>query len=216
VSTHVCREIGTGSRILEQLPPSAAPATIDGVVALRQRARLLVVGGLAVTAVPAALAAPPSAQPPRAAPPPSIVWANHVFSTRGALAAWLSARGTTYSAWARRHPADAAILEHVAARPPGAVQPPTSGGPPFAPPSGGAVAAETPGGGVPAGGSGGFVPWAQFVLLALAALTMLIAAVPAALARVLGPDWLGSTRRTYLFALGLSLCIGVLVARGRL
>ena len=207
------------------LPPPSESATIECVVALGQRGRLLVAEGLALAAVTGAftVGAPTSA----AARADAIVWANRVFSSRAALAAWLSVRGTTYESWARRHPGEAATLEHLpvstggALRPPARVSAPRGGGPPSAPTGGsGAVAASPPAvlppGGASSSGSSGTASWAPLALLGVAVLAMLAALVPAPLVRVLGPGWLSTSRRMYVFAFGLSLCIGVLVARSRL
>jgi hypothetical protein len=208
------------------LLPSVASATIAGVVALRQRGRLLVAGGLVLAVVPTAFAAraPASA----AAPADAIVWANRVFSSRAALASWLSARGTTYESWARRHPADAAILERRQVTTPGALSPPSSsvaprgGGPPSAPTGGSGAVVASPRAAVrPVGasssGSSRTGAWVIAVLLGIAALSIVAALVPAAAAvRILGPGRLSTNRRMYVLAFGLSLCVGVLVAGGRL
>jgi len=50
------------------------------------------------------------------------------------------------------------------------------------------------------------------VLLVLGALVMLAAVIPAALVQLPGGDWFSATRRTYVFAFGFSISVGVLVA----
>ena len=215
--------------IVATLPPSSASATIECVVALRQRGRLLVAGGLVLAVVPGAFAA--GAPASAAARADAIVWANRVFSSRAALATWLAVRGTTYESWARRHPGDAAILERLpvttqgALRPPARSVAPSSGGPPSAPTGGsGAVvasprAAVPPAGGSSDGSSSGSsrtARWVAFVLLGVAVIAMVAALVPASVVRSLSPGRLSMNRRMYVFAFGLSLCVGVLVAGGRL
>jgi hypothetical protein len=54
----------------------------------------------------------------------------------------------------------------------------------------------------------------RFVLLALAAMVILAAAVPQTLVRLTRGDWFSTTRRTYLVAVGVSLCVGALIAGG--
>src|SRR5581483_4906284 len=200
-----CAPAGPGCSPFPCLPPSVASATIAGVVALRQRGRLLVAGGLVLAAVPAAFAArvPASA----AARADAIVWANRVFSSREALASWLSVRGTTYASWARRHPADAAILEHLSVtthgslRPPAQSVAPSSGGPPSAPTGGSGAVVASPRAAVPplgatSSGSSGTGAWVIAVLLGVAALAIVAALVPAAaVVRVLGPGRLSTNRR---------------------
>jgi hypothetical protein len=52
---------------------------------------------------------------PAAAPlsqqPASIVWGNHVFTSRAALAAWLRANHINVTIWLRQHPDAARIIE---------------------------------------------------------------------------------------------------------
>jgi hypothetical protein len=42
----------------------------------------------------------------------SVVWADRVFMSRAELRRWLRARGERYTVWARKHPVQAAALEH--------------------------------------------------------------------------------------------------------
>jgi len=71
---------------------------------------------LAVGAIPAAVASlwmqthplPPAPLEPAR----SVVWADRVFTSSAGLRAWLTARGEKYERWARKHRAQAAILEH--------------------------------------------------------------------------------------------------------
>ena len=159
--------------------------------------RLLVLAAVAAAATPWVLAARSLTSPLRIAQTPatprpsSIVWADRVFSSRTALASWLAANGATYESWARHHPVDAGILEHL----------PTTA---FTPP--GSAAAGT------SSQSKSSVAWARIGLLAVAALLMLVALIPAGLVELPGGEWLSTTRRTYAFALGFALCLGVLIA----
>lgn len=43
--------------------------------------------------------------------PTAFVWADRVFSSKGAFDGWLRSRGSTYVQWATRHPAAAATVE---------------------------------------------------------------------------------------------------------
>jgi hypothetical protein len=45
--------------------------------------------------------------------PGAIVWGDRVFESPAPLARWLRARGSSYAAWAPRHPAGRAVVEHV-------------------------------------------------------------------------------------------------------
>jgi hypothetical protein len=45
--------------------------------------------------------------------PGAIVWGDRVFGSPAPLARWLRARGSSYAAWAPRHPAGRAVVEHV-------------------------------------------------------------------------------------------------------
>jgi hypothetical protein len=47
------------------------------------------------------------------AQPGAIVWGDRVFGSPAPLARWLRARGSSYAAWAPRHPAGRAVVEHV-------------------------------------------------------------------------------------------------------
>jgi hypothetical protein len=159
--------------------------------------RLLVLAAVAAAVTPWVLTALSLTRPLRIAQTPamprpqSIVWADRVFSSPAALAAWLSANGATYQSWARHHPADAGILEHV---PPAAFTPP------------GQEAAGT------SHRSKSSVAWARIGLLVVAALLMLVALIPEGLVELPGGGWLSATRRTYAFALGFALCLGVVIA----
>src|SRR5919107_4851918 len=44
--------------------------------------------------------------------PESLAWGDRVFRTRGQLEAWLRARDISYEAWAAKHRAAVAVLEH--------------------------------------------------------------------------------------------------------
>jgi hypothetical protein len=157
-------------------------------------------------------------EPPGAVRPNAIVWADRVFASRASLAAWLGSHGETYPHWAKLHKVDAAIIEHR--RPPaqGALRPPTVATHQHSQHSSSrdraavknihsATRGTSPGSNVSFG-------WVRFVLLALAAMVILAAAVPQMLVRLTGGDWFSATRRTYLVAVGLSLCVGALVTSG--
>jgi hypothetical protein len=217
---------GWGRRRRSMAPPRTAPTLLvqngiraGTVLSATRRAvkgvAVLALLAVAVTAwvfVVRELTSPTRIKPPagQAQPEPNaIVWAGRVFSSRAAIAAWLAARGRAYRHWAELHRADAAIVEHhpAAFRPPAATAtahrtaaPPANAAPPTSSSS-----------------SGGSLAWVQLVLVALAAMVMVFGAAPAAvLVRVLGVDWLSPTRRIYLLALGLSVCVGVLIAGGHL
>jgi uncharacterized protein YfaQ (DUF2300 family) len=163
--------------------------------------RLLIVGALTVAAAPSAFAA---------GRPQAIHWGHRAYSSRAPLASWLSAHGASYPIWARRHPVGAAIVEHRPLPP----KPPRTA--PQAPPRPKPPAHEMPAPRQPSG-SRISVASVRYVLLVLAALVMLAAAAPAALVRPGGRGaWLSTTRRTYVFALGLSVCVGVLIAGAHL
>lgn len=163
---------------------------------------------------PVSITLPPARTQPRA-----IVWDNRVFSSRVALTSWLASHGTTYQRWARLHRADAAIVEHVPAR---AFTPPSQEAAGTSRRSGShrAGTAERPStqlaGKAPASGAASglssFRRWAPILLLVLGTLVMLAAVVPAALVQLHGADWFSVTRRTYVFALGFSISVGVLIA----
>src|SRR6266498_2690336 len=75
---------------------------------------LLVILALAATPAAAVIFWVHSHPPP---PPPalrehSIVWADRVFTNPKALRRWLHVRGQRYAVWARKHPSQAASLEH--------------------------------------------------------------------------------------------------------
>jgi len=152
--------------------------------------------------------------------PGAIVWDNRVFSSRTGLASWLASHGATYQEWARRHRTDAAIVEHV---PSGPLTPPRGhqaadasqrsrvrqtgrARPPAASVGRNARAAGT------TSGTTFSLSWVPYALLVLGAVGMLAAIVPAALVQLPGGDWFSATRRTYVFALGFSISIGVLIA----
>jgi hypothetical protein len=169
---------------------------------------LLVLAVLAIATTVWAFSAGKRTHPPHAARQPiqprAIVWDNRVFSSRTALASWLASRGTTYQRWARQHPADAAIVEHVRVSS-------------FTPPTGQAAgtvkqAGAQHGGGVGRSSGTSSLSWAPFVLLVLGAAAMLLAVIPAALAQFPAGYWFNATRRTYVFALGFSISVGVLIA----
>jgi hypothetical protein len=146
--------------------------------------------------------------------PHSIVWANRVFSSKAGLSAWLVSRGTAYELWASRHPGDAAIVEHLArtagSLPARAPKVKTSASQPQVPATAAhSLPEQTP---TPSAHSGGSGSWLELLLLGAAVMAMLAAATPAALARVVGGEWLSSARRAYMFALGLSVCVGLLMS----
>jgi hypothetical protein len=47
--------------------------------------------------------------------PTAVAWGDRVFETRPQLKAWLEARGRSYTAWARRHPAASQVVDPHAA-----------------------------------------------------------------------------------------------------
>lgn len=162
----------------------------------------------------------PVTLPPGGVQPRAIVWDNRVFSSRAGLASWLASRGATYQRWARLHRGDAAIVEHVSA---GAYAPPPAhdatgtsrraASPPAGSsgPSGKSATNRAPASRTASGSS--FSPaWAPSVLLALGALVMLAAVIPAALVQLPGGDRFSATGRTYVFAFGFSISVGVLIA----
>lgn len=170
--------------------------------------RLLVVAALAVAIIPWVLAARSLTRPVRitqpsaSIPPRSIVWANRVFSSRPPFASWLAANGASYRTWARHHRVDAAILEHI----------PTKAFTPAKQRAAGVTLRPKSASPEASSGSRSSVTWARIGLLAVATLMMLVALIPAALVPLPAGDWLSATRRTYAFALGFALCIGVLIA----
>jgi hypothetical protein len=187
--------------------------------------RLIVLVALAVAVSPWVLVAqklrhpPQITQRPGQIQPSAIVWDNRVFSSRAVLASWLTSRGASYHQWARLHQLDAAIVEHrpapalsaskhlaIRAHPTFSSQAEGVTGRSRAPRGRSMQAPATP---FRAGAS---IDWARIVLLAVALLTMLTAVIPAALGQLPGSDWFSATRRTYVFAFGLSTCVGVLVA----
>lgn len=221
-----CARVGLECSPPPCLLPSLASATIECVVALRQRGRLLVAGGLALAVVPGVFTPAPALAAARV---DAIVWANRDFSSRAPLASWLSARGATYELWSRRHPDAAALLEHLPSptlHSPTRPVAPRGGGPPSAPTGGSGAVVPSPPAAVPPGGAtssasssglSGTATWVTGVLLGVAVIAMVAALVPAAaVVRVLGPGRLSLNRRMYVFGFGLSLCVGVLVAGGRL
>ena len=196
-------------------------------MALRDLAgRLLVLGVLVGVAgslwvlVGRTLMQPVTIHQPQGIRPNAIVWADRVFSSRASLAAWLASHGETYRHWAKIHRVDAAIIEHR--RPPaqGALRPPTVATHPHPHSQHSSsrnraavqnIQPETRG---TSSGSNDSLAWMRFVLLALAAMVILAAAVPQTLVRLTGGDWFSTTRRTYLVAVGVSLCVGALIAGG--
>jgi hypothetical protein len=157
----------------------------------------------------------PVTLPPSGLQARAIAWDNRVFSSRTALASWLASRGTTYRRWARQHPADAAIVEHVPAR---AFTPPThqaAGKPARSGPQRAATARKSSGpvaARAPSAGTSASLRWAPILLLVLGAVVMLAAVIPAPLVQLPRGDWFSATHRTYVFALGFSIAIGVLIA----
>lgn len=161
----------------------------------------------------------PVTLPPGRVQPRAIVWDNRVFSSRASLASWLASRGATYQRWARLHRGDAAIVEHVSA---GAYAPPAhdaastsrrAASPPAGSsgPSGKSATNRAPASRT-ASGSSFSLAWASSVLLVLGALVMLAAVIPAALVQLPGGDRFSATGRTYVFAFGFSISVGVLIA----
>lgn len=71
----------------------------------------LMVAGIAWYRVAHALSTARPVKVPTIHPVSGVVWGDRVFETKGALAAWLRSRGTSYSTWAVRHPALARVLE---------------------------------------------------------------------------------------------------------
>jgi hypothetical protein len=182
---------------------------------------LLVLAALAFSTGVWALVGQKHTHPGRTASSPSglqaraIVWDNRVFSSRAALASWLASRGTTYQRWAKQHPTDAAIVEHVRAR---AFTPPThqaAGAHPSAISQGSTTGSRSSApiaATAPSAGTSFSLRWAPIALLVLGALVMLAAVMPAPLVQLPGGDWFSATRRTYVFALGFSIAVGVLIA----
>lgn len=143
----------------------------------------------------------------------SIAWGSRVFSTKADLAAWLRSRGASYSVWATRHPGDRAILEHTTTTATGGSAQAAATGSGATSANSGETATPRASAGPPASStSGSSVSWLTVALLAIASTTMLAALVPSALP-VLGEDVrLTETHRAYLFAAGLAVSVGVLVA----
>lgn len=164
--------------------------------------RLLVLAGLAAVVVVWVLVARTLMHPQRvtqssgAIRPTAIVWADRAFASRAALASWLASHGATYREWAKLHRVDAAIVEHVRTPAPGILRPPVL---------------QTPGA---SSDSGISAAWAWSLLLALAAMVMLSAMAPEGLVRLAGVGPFSATWRAYAFTVGLSVCIGVLLAGG--
>lgn len=129
--------------------------------------------------------------------PSAIVWGNGVFSSRATLADWLKSRGASYNRWARRHPDARAVLEHRRAAPKTARARSDST---FAAPA--------------AASNSRVTHWTRLgetLLLAVAALAMLLALLPAPRLAIVG-DGLSITQRAYVFAVGLAVCVGVGIA----
>jgi len=128
--------------------------------------------------------------------PTAIVWGDNVFSSRADLAAWLASRGATYGRWARLHPEGRAIVEHRAVRPAPASAVPLAGGPQHV------VSVSSP-------------SRIEIMLLVLAAAMMLLAVTPTLRVSAFGDARLTMTHRTYLFAVGITICLAVLFAAMR-
>lgn len=128
--------------------------------------------------------------------PTAIVWGDNVFSSRADLAAWLASRGATYGRWARLHPEGRAIVEHRPLPSPPSVAVPLTGGPQHA------VSISSPN-------------RVEIMLLVLAATMMLLALTPVLRVSALGEARFTMTHRTYLFAVGCTICIAVLFAATR-
>lgn len=179
--------------------------------------RLLVLAGLAAAVVPWVFVARTLMHPERitqspAIRPNAIVWADRAFASRAALASWLASHGASYLQWATLHRVDAAIVEHVRIPAPGTLRPPAVRHEGRAKTSAlGSARVQAPGA---SSASGISAAWARSVLLALAAMVMLAAVVPEGLVRLAGGGRLSTTRRAYVFTVGLSVCIGVLLAGG--
>lgn len=143
----------------------------------------------------------------------SIAWGGRVFSTKAALAAWLRSRGGSYSTWAARNPSDRAILEHTTtAAIGGSAQAAGTGSGLTSASSDGTATPQASARPLAGSTSGSSVSWLTVALLAIASATMLAALVPSAVS-VLGEDVrLTETHRAYLFAAGLAVSVGVLVA----
>jgi hypothetical protein len=164
--------------------------------------RLLVLAGLAAVVVVWVFVARTLMHPvrvtqtPGAIRPTAIVWGDRTFASRAALASWLASHGVTYRQWAKLHRADAAIVEHVRTPARGILRPPSVQAPRASSASGISAA------------------WARAVLLVLAVMVMLTAVAPEGLVRLAGGGRFGTTWRAYMFTVGLSVCIGVLLAGG--
>lgn len=182
--------------------------------------RLLIAAAIAVVAAPWAVVARTlvNAKPVdtgSAVAARSIAWGGRVFSKQADLAAWLRSRGASYSVWAARHPGDRAILEHTATAATGGDNAQAAGttGSGVTSANAGKTATPQASAGSPAGStSGRSVSWLTIILLALASMTMLAAFAPSVVP-VLGEDVrLTEIHRAYLFAAGLAVSVGVLVA----
>ena len=148
--------------------------------------------------------------------PHSLVWSGRVFADKGELTAWLSARGVDYDAWAKSHPAAAAVVDpEVAASAKAAAAKAAAAKPQQAAPKPERQASRPQR--AEAGGRGGF-PWALALAAAgalLAALTLLTpallrkAAVPLRLDQ---PAALIARNQPQLIAASVALAIGILVA----
>ena len=152
--------------------------------------------------------------------PASIVWNGTVFSSREQLERWLHSRGASYAEWAARHPADRKILEPDAKAP--ARRPTSAAGGSTASPSQRSkaasstpTAAQNPQGARLGSDSGTSLAWLKLALVTLAALAMLAGLLPGFVPvprGALAVQWLNASRRAYLFAVGFSVCVGVLIA----
>lgn len=148
------------------------------------------------------------------APPHAIVWGGRVFSSQAPFAAWLRSRGGSYRVWAARHPDERAVLERTAA--------PTRNSTAKAARSGSSSKASAPTVTVGAaehaatsaadGSSSTSLSWLRIALLALASVMIIAALAPVPVLDSSGQALLGATQRAYLFAGGLSVGVGILIA----
>src|SRR5919197_3179545 len=73
----------------------------------------LLAGMLTLSAVIAlGIAAYEAVPSPTNGPAAGIVWAGQTFATRADFVRWLRSQGTTYRAWARRHPVEAGLTSN--------------------------------------------------------------------------------------------------------
>jgi len=142
--------------------------------------------------------------------PKSLVWNGRVFSDQPALVAWLASRGIHYAAWAKSHPAAAAVFD-----PQAAASTTTTTAAAAADDSTAATASprrEAAGGGSSSSHLTELLA-ALAILCALAALTLPFllrrGTVPQRLA---GPVQLIAQNRSQLAAAGAALALGIVVA----